>query len=517
MFHQAAKSASRSALADELLRGSSITLTIQNTSMLPAIRPGDRITVKPFADNKLHQGSILLIEYQNEWIAHRLMSLRLISQEIHAITRGDNADSLDMPVHLKDIKGIVIELHRNGQNIPLNLAPVINNFDDLLLMASFPSELQNNSYDIACSTKWETFIEAADREYLTQLIYFNHRQRISDNSATTIPANAASHLKNAFMTSLACNVLYLEELQILSDKLEGIDFILLKGAYLASCIYESPGVRVFSDIDILIKPSDFEKVHAKLAGSGYKPFPEIKAPSPIVSNSPYLNSFMYTSMDKKISLHVHWHLLNSTLPLFLSTKMPMDDIWKYARKVNNPFMELCPEHLIIHLAEHAVRHSFDRLILIRDIAEVLNKFSCEIKWDKLIQDSLGFKLSRPVYYSLLMTVRKTAAHVPEDVLDRLAPAHQGFAERLFMKLVNSGTRESDIGSLIYFSSSSLKDKAILAWRLAFPPKIVLAAAYNMEADKITLIVYFRRLFRGIQKAAGAIKTFLTAKSGDKAS
>ena len=507
-------SASRRVLADELQQGNSIGFPIQSTSMSPSIRPGDVLTVKSADPHRLQQGDILLLEIENEWIVHRLMTLRRIGEEVCVITRGDNADSLDQPVPLDNVLGKVAEIKHQDRPVSSGKMPALNNMDDAVLMASFPSEDQDPPYDITFGRNWDHFLQAADREYLSPLIYFHNRRLMSGNSETPIPSNIASHLQNAFMTSLARNTLFLDELQKACTTLEGIDFILLKGACLALCIYTSPGLRPFSDIDILVKPRDLEKVHSRLLASGYRPFSKVNNPAAIPPESAYLNSIMYTHPDNKISLHVHWRLLNSTLPLFTSVNMNMDDIWNAARKNGNPFLELSPEHLIIHLSEHAVRHSFDRLLLIRDIAEVLSVLGSEIKWDMLVSDCRKFNLGRPVYYSLLMTIRKTAAQVPSEPLGALAPQHPGLGERLFLKLANNGMRQADIGSLVYFSNSgSLKEKARLVWRTAFPPQSVLAQAYNMEADKVGAMIYIKRLLRGARSAAHATGRFAATRMG----
>src|SRR6185369_10267951 len=45
--------------------------------------------------------------------------------------------------------------------------------------------------------------------------------------------------------------------------------ILLKGAYLAECVYPAPGLRPMNDIDLLFKPEDLPAVGAALDELGY--------------------------------------------------------------------------------------------------------------------------------------------------------------------------------------------------------------------------------------------------------
>ena len=60
----------------------------------------------------------------------------------------------------------------------------------------------------------------------------------------------------------------------LSELLEekGIEVLLLKGPHLGSAVYDSPKDRLYGDLDILVKPDDFEKAAALLLENGFKPF-----------------------------------------------------------------------------------------------------------------------------------------------------------------------------------------------------------------------------------------------------
>ena len=86
----------------------------------------------------------------------------------------------------------------------------------------------------------------------------------------------------------------------------------------------------------------------------------------------YINSVDYFKADKGLAgLHIHWHIVNVTLPTYLYTKnIRMERFWECARPsrlADADTLELRPHHLIMHLAEHALKHFLGRLILLSDI------------------------------------------------------------------------------------------------------------------------------------------------------
>ncbi|OGV69352.1 MAG: hypothetical protein A2283_08170 [Lentisphaerae bacterium RIFOXYA12_FULL_48_11] len=493
MLHDHADLASRSVLKDQLRKGLPISLTARNNSMAPLIVDSDQLTVAPLKNNILKQNDILLIESGSDWIVHRLLTIRHTRNGQLLITKGDNTTGLDLPTDVSKALGRITEINHKP---PQKLQFLDTNIDCTLLLASFLSTPMANSFNISAESNLETFIHKAELEQLAQAIYYY---------------NKLPMLEQSYLQTLARNTIFLDEFRQLLNSIDNIDIILLKGAYLASCIYPSPGIRPFSDIDLLVKGRDFQKLHSCLKSSGYKPFPEIND-SPELANQNYLNSVMYTNAGRNISIHVHWDLMNSTLPLYMNSRIEMDSIWNAARKNSLGFMELCPEHLLLHLAEHAVKHSFDRLILIRDIAEVIEKLGSEIDWDKFMAYCSNSRLNIIVYHCFILTAKLTAVQVPESVLAQLMPRKQSFEERLYLKILGKGYRGCDISLLLYLANANtFRDKFHFLWKTAFPPRRVMAMASNQNSDKINASVYIRRLLRGVRKILITTKSVYSAK------
>jgi signal peptidase I len=88
-------------------------------SMLPAIWPGDVLTVRGLHPDQIQPGQIVLYRRNAELVAHRVIrSPQGADRSI--ITRGDSVPSLDPAVETGEIIGQVVGISRNGRAVKLH-------------------------------------------------------------------------------------------------------------------------------------------------------------------------------------------------------------------------------------------------------------------------------------------------------------------------------------------------------------------------------------------------------------
>ena len=87
-----------------------VTLMVRGASMLPAIWPGDVVTVRRCDFAELRAGQIALFHRDGKLTAHRIQSID--SNEI--VTRGDSIACFDAPVRPGEIVGRVESIRRGG-------------------------------------------------------------------------------------------------------------------------------------------------------------------------------------------------------------------------------------------------------------------------------------------------------------------------------------------------------------------------------------------------------------------
>jgi signal peptidase I len=103
-------------MASEVLRSSGkLRLRVTGWSMLPAVWPGDTLTVERAETETVSEGDIVLCARDGRFSAHRLVLKREADSAI--FTRGDAMPKLDPPVATDDLLGKVTMIERNGNCI----------------------------------------------------------------------------------------------------------------------------------------------------------------------------------------------------------------------------------------------------------------------------------------------------------------------------------------------------------------------------------------------------------------
>ncbi len=376
---------------------------------------------------------------------------------------------------------------------------------DVLLACSLPTPSLPDLLKEAISQdlSWEDFIASAKREGLSEIIFHNQQDTFGKG---LVPEFVRSALRQEYMMTLGRNTLFLSTLDEVISALDGLDLIVLKGAYLVQHVYPSHALRRFSDIDILVHKADLVELEERLTQTEYRRVGD-NADRPVdEEDSTALNSLMYRRKDGGPPLHVHWHLINSVTPKYITVNLEISAIWDNAVKNADGTLHMSTEHLIIHLAEHALRHSFNRLILMRDIAEVIETTEDAIDWTILTTACEEFNLSLPVYYSLLYVQQKGLAAIPDKALETLSKEGPGLFGKLYARYALEDSRYPELCNLAYFDMmQTVTNKRRYIAGLLFPPQELLARAYHTTPEQITFWVYIKRLLSGLSHALNALR------------
>ncbi len=104
-------------LAAEVLRGrGTLRLKVGGVSMLPAVWPGDLITIESVAGDEVVPGDIVLVLRDNRFFVHRLVERRLIQDCLLLIMRGDAMPRNDPPAAASQLLGRVTLIRRGNRS-----------------------------------------------------------------------------------------------------------------------------------------------------------------------------------------------------------------------------------------------------------------------------------------------------------------------------------------------------------------------------------------------------------------
>ncbi|MEJ2303538.1 MAG: signal peptidase I [Anaerolineales bacterium] len=81
------------------------TFLIRGGSMEPVLEAGDVVIVQPSDPGQIQTGDIILFNYSEKWVMHRVIEIRHSSGALEFITKGDANKVPDQPVTIHQVKG----------------------------------------------------------------------------------------------------------------------------------------------------------------------------------------------------------------------------------------------------------------------------------------------------------------------------------------------------------------------------------------------------------------------------
>ena len=340
---------------------------------------------------------------------------------------------------------------------------------------------------------WPFILAESRKEGVACLLYHNLSQ-----FKNKIPPDILSRLEETYCTNAYRNVKIYDAIASVLSLIhkEGLKMIPLKGLFLAEKVYNDIGLRaIISDIDLLVKKEDLPSIERLLENLGYSMRVHKKLLYLAMKKS-YMNSVEFLKPETNLpNLHVHWHILNISLPTYLySKKIDMSAFWKSAQPTkiaDASAWQFAWHHLIMHLSEHALKHSFDRLILLSDIDAVVKVCKSQIDWQKLIAESLAYGMKKQLFYSLYFAHHYLDTPVPDHVLSGLKPENTGWAEKIFFSAVLKNQRDTTLCYFVYLGMvKGIIAKIKFVFRSLFAPPCILALTFNLKNPRVGIGDYF---------------------------
>lgn len=273
---------------------------------------------------------------------------------------------------------------------------------------------------------WGYLVRAADRQGLTPLLdgWLARRPDLG------VPDDARVALRSTTWAAHFRNQALLRELAALlrAASARGIAIMPLKGALLAPCYYPAPTLRPLSDLDLLVRPIDFEALADLLRDLGYR---ELPGPPYLLDEprrDPLRRERAFAVERRGLSLLIEyrtepldpmvWQLTDLDPALAAGLRRHAARSWARARcellagDEKAPFARPSPEDLLLHLASHlTARHADFRLIWLHDICRVAAAHPA-LDWDDLACEARALGLAAPVFAALQAARRWLDAPIP---------------------------------------------------------------------------------------------------------
>ncbi|MFA6238182.1 MAG: nucleotidyltransferase family protein [Bacteriovorax sp.] len=225
---------------------------------------------------------------------------------------------------------------------------------------------------------------------------------------------------------------------LLQMKNAGIDVIILKGNAIAEEIFGDIGYKPMNDIDILVKPTDLDAIHAMFMKNN------LLTAAPLEENIRKQEKYSHhwpPFFDKKLDLFLgtHWNVAAPSRGL----SIPIEDFWRDKEEfklMGETFYRLSPMHFVLHLCIH-LNSAKTGLREIGDIVKLIEARQSDLSASDFVDRVKNAKAEYEVYEALALTLalKKSAftdavvlalSEIIQDekfkakVLKRMTPRHK---------------------------------------------------------------------------------------------
>jgi hypothetical protein len=353
---------------------------------------------------------------------------------------------------------------------------------------------------------WSEFLRLAEHHGILPLAARNLIEH-----ARGLPSEIKSSLRSAYETNLRRSLWFAAELARIMQHFERSELraVPYKGPVLAQSVYRDLGLRSFSDLDLLISPSDFERAKQALAEIGYRPSADL---TPGVERL-WLRTGYERSFDGAAGrnlVELQWALL----PHFYAVDLGVEDLLTRAGRTVVGGCEmpcLSAEDALLVLCLHAAKHLWARLIWLADIAETLRSQSRNqtIDYAQVFSQARALGIVRVLGVSFWLVKNVLRAELPKSAEEMIAadprvPAlGSEFAERLARGAAYD-FESTEYFRLIMKLRERRGDRMRYLWRLVWTPSTGDIAAVRLPGALFPLyrIVRIGRLLRKLIYLAG---------------
>lgn len=264
---------------------------------------------------------------------------------------------------------------------------------------------------------WDYLIQTATHHGVMPLLY----QRLNEICAESIPETTSIKLQEKFCANVGHNLALTSELLkilelLTAHKIQAIPF---KGPVLTAMAYGNIGLRQFSDLDILVHECDVLRAQSAIASLGYLSEPSrddrkiVLTDAQKIAHRKWESELMLTRNDGEVTVDLHWRLTRRHLCFTLNS----ENMWKRLEQVplfDTPVSNLHSEDLLLYLCVHGTQHSWERLLWICDISQLI-KIHQAMDWARVIEQAHKLGTQRILLLGLFLANSLLGAELPNVV------------------------------------------------------------------------------------------------------
>jgi hypothetical protein len=270
---------------------------------------------------------------------------------------------------------------------------------------------------------WHRLLCTADRHAVLPLLYWQLNAVCPD----LVPSAVRHMLAERFQRIHRHNLVFASELARMAGALEarGIRVVPYKGPLLAALVYGNVALRQFGDLDLLVRREQALAARDVLVELGY----ESVFPLRPEQEASYLRAryaYELQREDGLVDVELHWEVA----PRYFGFQLDIARLWTRLEAVTlngERLWSLAPDDLLLALCVHGVKHRWERLLWVCDVAEIVRARGAEIDWDALLRRARLLGRGRALGSGLYLARCLLEAQLPGQV-ERWVEADSGLRE-----------------------------------------------------------------------------------------
>jgi hypothetical protein len=224
-------------------------------------------------------------------------------------------------------------------------------------------------------------------------------------------------------------------------------------------LYGDGSLRPQVDHDILVAPEELRDARSAIVSLGFRPAPG--------GAGPYLRG------PSVIDLHADPYdrervpsrglVIRADAAGFIARSIP-------ARVVGRTVRVPSAVDRVLHLAAHTVKHSFDRLIRLVDLAECWRVGGFDTH--ELIARARGEGTAEALFYALAVARSRLDAEIPILVLEWLDPGRRPAVDRAFRRILSGRPAPHFSERLLLAQLPGFRERAVAAREMLWPAELL---------------------------------------------
>jgi hypothetical protein len=271
---------------------------------------------------------------------------------------------------------------------------------------------------------WQELLQALSNEGLLLVAHRYLKQRPDQ----TAPPHFRQAVRQISLRILSQMMLFRRQVKKLLTFLNESDlqFLVIKGPAVAHTIYPEPGLRLYGDLDLVVRETDWTTAHRLLYQAGFQQVrsapnqPDVAEPPPKFAPPVVIYEQVYRHPRTHVTVEIHYDdILNAGI-----ASKDVEGFWQRAivtELEGVPVRVMSLEDQLVHLCMHIHYHGYNRLNALTDIAFLVRDQASQLDWDKVMRVTRTEEAEVGVYYTLFYLEQLLDVSAPDAFIEAVRP------------------------------------------------------------------------------------------------